>query len=278
MLLPVKIEQLTREFMVHKAMNNHRKYDIFHPSAWGSCLRKVAFQYYNEFEKFYQKSDNDVDIRLERVFDNGHGIHARWQNYLDCAGVLRGFWKCSNPMCEMVFGEEHAPWGIFNPQRTIKDWACPGCGNTKKLIYEETLVKSEDIYNFEGHCDAIVDLRSSPYASNDLTDVLVVDFKSMKEELFQELVKAKHEHVIQVHIYMWVLNIHAAVVVYENKNNQAIKEIFVPRDEAVIEKIKEEAIWLRNVINERKLPPKPDGFSMSKFPCRGCEFAKQCWR
>lgn len=272
---PPRVEQLVRPFMVKKAVENTRRYDIFHPSAWGSCLRKIAYQYYNEKEKFWKKNDHDVDLRLERVFDNGHGMHARWQDWLDKAGYLRGAWKCTNPLCGMIHGhgETH---GILNPQRTQPGWRCE-CGNGKSLLYQELDVVSPLEYNFEGHCDALVDVRDTPAAKGSLLDLFIVDMKTMNSEMFSDLTEAKYEHVVQVHIYMWVLDVHAAVVLYENKDNQAIKEMFVPRDDSLIEKIKEQALWMVEVLKQRKLPKRPPEFSRSKFPCRMCEFSTRCY-
>jgi hypothetical protein len=273
---PPLVEGVLRPFAIKRALDNPRRYDIFHPSAWGSCLRKMAYQYYNEQEHFADKKGIDVDCRMQRVFDNGHSVHERWQNYLDDAGILRGWWKCPNPLCGKTYGEEN-PIGIFNPLRTVPDFHCE-CGNNKKLRYEEVLVKSEECYNFEGHCDAVVDLSNNPQKRNNQFDVFVVDFKSMKDEYFGELVEAKHEHVVQVHIYMWLLNIQSAVVLYENKDNQALKECFVPRDEELIEKIKQQAIWLRGKLQNRELPFKPAGYSRTKFPCGWCEFRSLCYQ
>lgn len=275
----VKVEMATHPYMIKKASENNRRYDIFHPSAWGGCLRKVAYQYYNDKEHFFEKKSSNVDVRVERIFDNGHGVHSRWQKYLDCSGILRGCWKCTNPMCGKVYGEEEKI-GIFNPLRTIPDWHCSNCGNNSDLSYEELRVKSDPVYNFDGHCDAVVDMSNTPYAKNNNQDLIVVDFKSMKDEYFSEITesKSKHEHVVQVNIYMWILDLHASIVLYENKNTQAVKEVFVPRDEKLIDKIKEQAIWMRNVLNKGKLPNRPDGSSPSRIPCRFCEFLQYCWR
>lgn len=273
---PPKLEVMTRKFMIGKALNNSRRFDIFHPSAWGSCLRKIAYQYYNEASPFVEKTASDVDLRIERIFDLGHSTHARWQNYLDCAGLLRGYWKCPNPNCGMTYGHSEK-LGIFNPMRANKDFKCQ-CGNSKKLEYEEILIKSEATYNFEGHCDAVVDLRHTEFAQNNDFDVYVVDFKTMKDEMYSELTEPKHEHVIQVQIYMWVLDLRAAVVCYENKDNQALKEMFVPRDDQLIEKIKQQAVWMKELLKSNKLPHRPSGFSRSKFPCRLCEFVDFCYR
>lgn len=237
-------------------------------------MRKIAYQHYNEKNNFMHKSDGDVDLRMERIYDNGHGMHARWQHCLDCAGILRGTWKCSNPLCGLTYGQEEK-WGIFNPAR-MAGWRCQ-CGNDKKLSYEEVRVKSDPRYNFEGHVDAIVDVHGTPFAAGNGCDLYIADFKTINSEMFAELKDAKHEHVVQVHIYMWLLGISAAMVVYENKDNQHLKEMYVQRDEAMIADIQQRAEWLIEVLKRGKLPPRPEGYSLSKFPCRLCEFAGLCY-
>lgn len=268
---PPKIEMLVKPYMVKKATENPRRYDIFHPSAWGYCLRKIAYQFYNEQQKFLPQTQDQVDVRMERVYDNGHGVHARWHNYLSNSGFLRGWWKCLK--CDAEYGTED-PLGIFSPEKD-PEWAC-ACGQ-RALEYEEVLVKSDPQYNFEGHVDAVLDVRGSVFEQGNDFDLFLCDFKTIKDEYFSELREAKYEHVIQVHIYMWILGINGAVVLYENKDNQHIKEMFVPRDEKIISQIKEQAVWLVEVLRHRKLPPRPDGFSLSKFPCRMCEFRKICY-
>ena len=51
---------------------------------------------------------------MERIYDNGHGIHNRWQGYLEGAGVLRGCWRCCNPSCGKAYGLE-SKLGIYPP-------------------------------------------------------------------------------------------------------------------------------------------------------------------
>lgn len=271
---PAKVEMLTRSFMVEKKLTNTRKFDIFHPSAWGSCLRKIAFQFYNEQKQFYQVQPHEVNLKMERIFDNGHKVHARWEDYLDKSGVLRGAWKCENPICGKVYGKD-IHLGIFNPARVLKDWKC-SCG-CKSTHYQEMTVFSDKMFNFYGHVDAIVDVRHTAFAKGDELDIFVVDFKSMRSDFFEELTYAKPEHVVQVHIYMWLLNLQGAVLVYENKDNQLLKEMFVPRNEELITKIKSQAVWMLEVLKANKLPPVPDGFTRSQFPCMLCEFQKLCY-
>ena len=273
---PVKVEFLVKEHMVQKALSNKREFHYFHPSAWGSCLRKIAYQYYNEQERFLTRTANDIDDRMERIFDNGHGIHHRWQKYLDMANVLRGVWRCPNPDCGKKYGENELI-GIFNPSAQ-PDWECEACGSSKRLEYEELSVKTDPKYLFEGHCDAVIDVSGTKFAQNGPYDQFVLDFKSMKDDMYSELIEPKPEHVIQTNIYMWILNLQGAVVLYENKNSQSVKELFIPRDDELIEKIKAQSIWLQGVLKEKQLPHRPNGFSRSKFPCRFCEFVDWCYK
>jgi CRISPR/Cas system-associated exonuclease Cas4 (RecB family) len=271
--MPVKLEGVVHSHMVKKALENSRRFSYFHPSAWGQCLRKISYQYYNEQKPFLQRTSQDVNDKGERVFDNGHSMHDRWSKYLDHAGVLRGAWRCTNSLCGKVYGgvEKH---GILNPSAEQK-WKC-ACGSTKRLAYQEIHLVSDKKYNFEGHCDGVIDVRGTDFAQGKF-DMFVVDFKSAKDETFCELTEPKREHVVQVNIYMWLLELDAAVVLYENKNTQNLKEFFVPRDDKLIENIKEKAVELQEILAAHKLPPRPSDFSRSKFPCFLCEFVRFCW-
>jgi hypothetical protein len=218
------------------------------------------------------------------IFDNGHGVHHRWQKYLDNANVLRGAWKCPDPKCGKIWGLDE-PLGIFNPVRFgLPKVAAAGsfectCGNRTELDYHELVVTSDKEFNFKGSVDAIVDVRGplgqdKPAAKS---DIFVVDFKSCKSTYFEEIVHAKWEHVVQIHVYMWLLNLDMGVVLYECKDDQKLKEMPVPRDPTLIERIKTESKWLLSVLEANKMPPIPSGFSQSKIPCYFCEFANRCY-
>ncbi len=274
---PPSIELITKDYVVNKAINNTRSFSMFHPSSFGGCMRKTAYQWYNETQKFFQKTSYDVNLKLERIFDNGHSMHHRWKEYFDGAGVLRGLWKCSNPCCGKVYGKE-TYLGVFNPLKTNSNWSCE-CGNNKHLEYEETVVTSPPEYNLRGSVDIILDLRNTKFEVEGGLNTFIVDMKSMKNDYFKDLEEAKGEHIIQVHIYMWLLDLQGAVVLYENKDNQAIKEIFVPKNLELIEQIKKQAYWLNNhVLPNNQLPQRPTGYTKSCDQCHWCEFSKICYQ
>jgi len=277
MTMPTRVMGLVAPYLIKKAINSDRKHDTFHPSAWGACLRKVALEYYNEKHKFLKRDASDINVRMEMIFDNGHGVHHRWQKYLDHSNVLRGAWQCPNPACGRIYGlDDDKPLGIFNPSR-YGNFKCE-CGNEKELEYYEMIVKSEE-FNFKGAVDAIVDVRG-PWGQDKPvgnSDIFVLDLKSSKAKYFDEIVHAKWEHVVQVHIYMWLLGLKMGVVLYECKDDQRIKEMPVPFDENLKERIKKESKWMQSVLKEGKLPPVPTGFTQGKIPCYFCEFANRCY-
>ena len=274
MIPTTRLEMVVSKPMKQKALAEPRKYDIFHPSDWGYCLRKVALLWYNEHEKFLKKGEQHIDLKGQRVYDNGHGMHARWRDYLDAANVLRGVWKC--PRCEVLCGDKE-PLGILNPSNK-EGWSCEKCKTTRKMQYEELLVRSDPRYNFEGHVDAVVDLRGTQFSTKPELDLMVVDFKSIKDDYFDDIIEhAKPEHVVQVTIYMWLLDLRSAMLIYENKNTQEVKEILVLRDEKKVDEIKKQAEWLVEVLRHRRLPSRPNGYSRSGFPCRFCDFVDSCY-
>ena len=58
------------------------KKEHFSPSATATCKR----YYYLLFDGAEQKSK--ISSRLQRIFDNGHDVHARWRGYFEAMGIL----------------------------------------------------------------------------------------------------------------------------------------------------------------------------------------------
>lgn len=274
---PVSLEAVLRPYFVSKALSDKRPYDVFHPSSWGTCVRQTAYEYYNYKNPFLVRTAQDINPRVERIFDNGHGVHARWQKYLDDMAILRGQWKCKG--CGTISGNGQK-LGILNPAHD-RGWACP-CGYRYREIrsqlneYVELEVRSDPEFNFLGHCDAVVDLTGTEFRRGKY-DVFVVDFKSINDENFGSLEKPEYKHVVQVNIYMWLLGLDAAVVLYENKSAQTLKEFFVPRNEDMIRKIQSESLALMDLLKGNRIPKRPAGMSLTKEPCRWCQYSKFCY-
>ena len=252
--------------------DKHRGYDHFHPSAFGSCLRKMAFQHYKI------PKDKLIDPKTYRVFEAGHAHHYRMQSHFAQMGILRGYWKCR--LCSKVHGTDNKI-GIFCPEdceckETIKKIDPNFNGLKRKSLdlfeYEEILLK-DDEYNFKGHCDGIIELvKDTP------KERYVIDFKTVKAEKFAFLREPDNVYVVQINIYMWLSGVKKGIIFYEEKNSHELKEFRVNYNEEKVEEIKKNALKLNEVFKARQIPSIPKTFKKENKPCCYCEYATTCWR
>jgi hypothetical protein len=85
-------------------------------------------------------------------------------------------------------------------------------------------------YWLKGKPDAIIfnDENGLPY---------IFELKSIKQELFIGLQQPDPSYIAQVHIYMFLTNIPRAIVFYENKNTQDIKEFEILKDQNLLDSL-----------------------------------------
>ena len=257
----------------------NRTYTSYHPSEFGKCLRKAQYRRYVDMGLMEVEAE-DLDSQKLRLFDKGHNMHLRWQKYFAEIGAIRGLWKCRNPLCTKVYGEEEKQ-GIFCPN------VCTECGSAK-FHYEEIRIIDEEL-NFRGHADIILDfsrikddglefkgVRSSFNIDHLPMTPVVVDMKTINQDSFKRLSAGAHlEYVIQLNIYMYELGCDYGLLIYENKNRSDIVAFKVKKDEAMIEDIKWQAIMLDKMTEGNRLPP-PRPKSKADYECKYCEFAPHC--
>lgn len=75
------LEDIINQVLIDSNASNTRSYDVIHPSAVGGCIRKMVF------ESLYLPRTEPTAREL-RVFDNGHHLHKRIEDYFEKAGVL----------------------------------------------------------------------------------------------------------------------------------------------------------------------------------------------
>lgn len=131
--------------------------------------------------------EDNLNGRIQRIFDNGSYVHKRY---------LRGYLPKLGIVAK-VFDSK---------SQKYKDFI------EVSLYNEEYWVKGSPdavIINFD---------EGLPY---------VFELKSMKAENFYGLTEPDWTYLAQVHLYMMLTNIPRALIVYENKNNQEIKEFVI---------------------------------------------------
>jgi len=159
----------------------------FHPSTLYKPAEYLLKAYFDG------DSEGDYSSQRLRVFDNGHDVHKRIQNYLRELGILR-------------------------------EVECP--------------VENRE-YEIKGHADGVLEIDGKKG---------VLEIKSINSRGFYGLLEPDERHLIQANVYMFCLGIPRGVILYENKDNQDLREFLVTQDpkviQPVLEKIKLVQSWI----------------------------------
>lgn len=231
------------EYLFLTDMSEDRRDGFFHPSDLSNphfCPR--AWSLYNFHPEGFKVKEGAIEPRLARIFGNGHGVHTRIQRYFQGMGVLWGRWR---RLVRVETDEQGEPVPVYEytvgfPPRLKSggiDWTWE---YTEVRLYHE-----ED--RILGSTDGKLWLDGRKYG---------LEIKSIKDEGFRWLQEdPKGAHRNQVFIYEHCDNweheqkdlhrafvdgfdaepLHGYVVLYENKNDQELKEYFVPNDRGLIE-------------------------------------------
>jgi hypothetical protein len=202
-----------------------RRTDVLHPSEiirrdW--CKRASYF-----LLQGYPKIQNKPNLRLQSIFDEGHAIHAKWQNWFQEMGVLHGKFKCL--ACNKL------TWG------TSPD-ICEIC-QSKNLVYDEvTLV--DDALRIAGHTDGWI----KGIGNDCLIEIKSIGpgtIRSENPELFansQDFMQAWknvrrpfNSHLLQGQMYLELMkrmghDVTEIVFLYELKADQDYKEFAIKAD------------------------------------------------
>lgn len=304
---------LVETFVRHRDLTGpDRGYEIYHPSAFGKCLRKMQYQRY-EARKLIHAEKEHFDGRMLRLFENGHVMHERWKQYFEDMNVLKGVWECKNPVCHMwdsngafgtpgtreasecyedknasprVYGREELQ-GIFKPEK-----CCCGC---KEFKYHEVAVVCPQL-NFKGNADIILDFsRFDPsmfdkakekglsllFDPNDLPKgTVVVDMKTISTKSFENTVQKVGAHKyyqIQLIIYINVLKCDFGLLMYEEKDQFNLASFQIDKNPEWWEQIRKQAMLMQEMASgEKPLLPPPRPLTKTSYECKDCEFKKFC--
>lgn len=275
------ISQLIDQFLLYKQSKpSDRSYDVFHPSAFGKCLRKMQYQKYTS-AGLMNEPIQSVDPRMIRIWDTGHTTHSRWAQYMEELNVLRGVWECANPLCKSVYGKDEKI-GIFKPSN------CRSCGS-KKFNYEEITVDYPE-YNFHGHCDQVLDFSNLSQDFKDSTQYksleslhkyfpeapIVVDMKTIGKNQWSKLNEGAHfYYIVQLTIYLHVLDLEMGVIIYEKKDDSETRMFKVTRNDEWWNVIGKQTKLMLSMFEKKTLPP-PRPLTKSDFDCKYCEYSSIC--
>jgi len=265
-----------------------REYSIYHPSAFGGCLRKMQYQRYAAENLITADNTEDLESRIIRLFEKGHNMQSRWERYFAEMQIIRGVWECSNPLCKKKYGKEEL-CGVFKPDKC-------SCGSDE-FGYCEVSIEDKSL-NMFGHADIILDFEKfdpdkfkgtvRSFNTNNLPKKpIVIDMKTINQKGFDALSTFNEppsiKYIVQLIIYAFVLDCEYGILIYECKNDSKVVAYRINKDEEVWNTVKEQAskmIEMMQITGENGKPlyllPPPRPTRKSDWECKSCEFKGRC--
>ena len=223
---PRLIGDIERHLLAKKPED--RRTDVLHPSEMAKsdwCLRASYFA----LSGVPVKKENP-NLRLQSIFDEGHSIHAKWQNWFSEMGVLHGYWDLGAP--------NNKTWA------TSKDLV----GIPDKVYKEVPLVYDE--LRIAGHADGWI----KGIGEDCLIEIKSIGAGTIRVEAPDLIAKADGDlqaawrsirrpfstHVMQGQIYLELMRrlgheVNEIVFLYELKADQDYKEFVIKADFELVE-------------------------------------------
>jgi hypothetical protein len=245
---PSRVLGSVERYVLSKPTDKSRRTDVLHPSEMAGdewCYRASYFQLKGHLPL---ESSRRNSLRLQSVFAEGHGIHAKWQRWFQEMGHLYGKWYCKD--CDEYF------------------WGGSDC-HEGPLEYKEVPLFYEPLRIF-GHADGWLTNFGDPL----MLEVKSIGFGTIRwenpemakefgtmEKVWPEIKAPFAKHVTQVQIYMKLAELlgydnypREAVLIYENKATQDVKEFVVPKSDFAIAPLFEAAAMIVESINNNTPP------------------------
>jgi len=222
-----------------------RDYTVLHPSDMikKDWCKRASYFLLRGHERIAEKPN----LRLQSIFDEGHYIHAKWQNWFYEMGVLHGNFVCLS--CEKM------TWGT-SPTK------CEHCG-FHNLTYAEVTLR-DDALRIKGHTDGwvtgigediLIEIKSvGPGTIRAEAPNLMMDADGDFMKAWNSVRKPFGSHILQGQVYLELMNrmghpIDEIVFLYELKADQSYKEFSVKRDYELVRHIFDGAKLVVDAVN-----------------------------
>lgn len=269
-IIPVVSQVLANKTSIRNA---HRDTDHLHPSEISKkdwCPRSSWYKINK-----YEASEESMSFGRLNIFEEGHAIHAKWQGWLQEAGILAGVWQCV--WCDYR-------WYECAPSH------CPEC-ISNEFVYREVPIHSPE-YRIIGHADgeiqdeqgtALIEIKSVGLGSlrweNPTLFNAYTSGEVKFEELFKNIKKPFSSHIRQGSLYMFCTGIHTIIFIYEWKPTQEVKEFVVEFQQELIQPILDGCKEVINHLDSGIIPSRPQwAVTSTANGCKYCPYKKECWK
>lgn len=298
------IKKLDLYLLSLNSKDNDRAINVNSPSQASNCLRA------NYYARMGYENDGAIDSRARRIFDNGTKTHERLQEYMLNAGILiNDEVPCINDPYQI---QGHTDGYLNLGKETeskikLKKGVLPGTKSIKKYSEVGILeIKSINSHSYGALKDAKPEHKEQAmiylYCSEERRKYLQKTYKSEQEfydsvsERKEEYKKyythlkdgSKHSKEEKIEFQLeCCLNaddilfhtkrpIDKVIFLYENKDNQELKEFCVVRNNEILEEVLSRYEQLNKYVADEELPPR-EGTSKSCSTCRWCNFKLECF-
>jgi hypothetical protein len=202
--------------------------------------------------KGHERIAEKPNLRLQSIFDEGHYIHAKWQNWFQEMGVLHGKFRCLSCL--------EITWGTSPTE-------CSKCG-WKTLEYAEVTLVDEEL-RIAGHTDGwikgigddcLIEIKSiGPGTIRSEAPNLMMDADGDFMKAWGNVRKPFGPHVLQGQLYLELMKrmgneIDEIVFLYELKADQSYKEFSVKADYELVRHVFEGAKVVVDAVNANVVP------------------------
>jgi hypothetical protein len=252
-----------------KRIPDDRSTTVLHPSEMikaDFCHRYSAYLLMGG-----EKKQNNPNLRLQNIFDEGHFIHAKWQNRIYEMGNLWGDFKCQN--CDLTTSG-------LSPK------VCQHCF-CATLVYDEVKMLDNSL-RIAGHTDGWVKGLGDDY----LIEIKSIGEGTLRFEAPDLLRDADHDlkkawrnirrpfrgHLLQGQMYLELARRmfgdeapKEIVFLYELKMDQDYKEFTVKADYDVVDRIFYKAQQINEAVNAGVLPK----CNVDSSGCKQCDLIEE---
>ena len=260
-------------YLLSRPRDTSRRRDVIHPSALCKKDYCARWQY---FEILGEAAREDApNLRLQSIFDEGHAIHHKWQNWIRGMGNLYGKWMCR--ACHTTF------WAT-------SPFKCEACPSDDLLEYREVPLVDDDLM-IAGHADGwvkgidadyLIEIKSVGSGTIRMENPSLFKDGADLSQAWRNIRRPFPTYVRQALLYIEIGHRMVAnglldsfpeevVILMELKADQSYKEFVVKRDPEVVKDMLDMAYDIARAVRTETPPP----CSVGLDGCKACEPFKE---